>query len=338
MAFDSVLGHEPVRELLARAIGQGRLPHALLLAGPAGVGKKTLAIAVARALLCEVGGAEACDDCSSCRRATRGLHPDLSILVPDGASIRIEGVRELVRQIGGRPFEARARAFVVDDAHLMTEQAANALLKSLEEPPPTSQVFLVTASPQGLLPTIRSRCQLLRFGPLPPALLEAHLVRDHGLSMEDAQLRVSVAGGSLGAALSFDAEGYRALRDEVLGVVEGLERSGPLGRMEAAEVLAELEDLPLGLTALRALLRDVAALRAGGRTEALLNRDVASRLQRLAETPLGESAARLAEAVGEARLAVGGAPLASPYERRNANKLLAMDLLVEALKGRASTV
>jgi len=331
MAFDDILGHERVRALLGRAIRQGRLPHALLLAGPAGVGKKALALAAARRLLCEAEGDEPCGACAACRRASRGLHPDLMFVAPEGTAIKIEAVRELVRQIAGRPFEAAARAFVVDDAHLMTEQAANALLKSLEEPPPTSHVFLVSASPQGLLPTIRSRCQWLRFGPLPPTVLEGHLVQEHGLSPEEARLRVSVAGGSLGAALSFDAAGYRALRDDMLEVLESLEALEPVGRMEAAERLADLEDLPLGLTALRALLRDVAAVRAGAGTPALLNGDVGGRLRVLADGPLGPAAGRLAEAVGEVRTVVGGAPLASTYERRNANKLLSMDLMVEAL-------
>ena len=332
MAFDSVLGHERVRMLLAGAIRQRRLPPALLLAGPAGVGKKTLALAACRRLLCEGGADEPCEACAACRRAARGVHPDLMVLAPEGTAIKIEAVRELVRQVAGKPFEAAARAFVVDDAHLMTEQAANALLKSLEEPPPTSHVFLVSASPQGLLPTIRSRCQWLRFGPLPPAILERHLVDHRGLAPEEARLRVAVAGGSLGAALSFDAEGYRALRDEMLGVLEALERLEPFGRMEAAERLADLDDLPLGLTALRALLRDVAVARAGAGA-ALLNADVADRVQALAAGPLGPAATPLAEAVGEVRSAVGGAPLASTYERRNANKLLAMDLLMETFAG-----
>src|SRR6185295_17465602 len=108
--------------------------------------------------------------------------------------------------------EGRARAFVVDDAHLMTEEASNALLKSLEEPPPTSHVMLVTASPQALLPTIRSRCQTLRIGALPAPLIEAHL-REVGIDADDAQLRASLSGGSLAQALAFESSGYRGVRD-----------------------------------------------------------------------------------------------------------------------------
>jgi len=349
VAFDSVRGHDRVRGLLARVLERGRLPHALLFAGPDGVGKKTLALTLARALLCQGAASRPCDGCGVCRRILRAmdglderraaaldaddpllanhrLHPDFVLAEPlrrgVRSEIRIEQVRELVREIAGTPFEGRARAFVIDEAHLMTEQAANSLLKSLEEPPPTSHVMLVSASPQALLPTIRSRCQMLRLGPLPLALLEAEL-EARGLEPDEARLRATLAAGSLGAALAFESEGYRALRDSLLGILEGLAGASVLARMETAQRLQELEDPALGLTGLRSLLRDVAALRAGAKPAGLLNADVASRLERLAAGPLGGRAAALAEAAGETRAAL----------LRNAHKLLAMDLLLEKAAG-----
>jgi len=345
-----VLGHDRVKRVLGRALVQGRFPPALLLAGPEGVGKRTLALAAAAALVCREGGGDACGDCSACRRIARAtaslpelrkaaderadqperrnflLHPDLVLVEPRRTAtrldVRIEQVREMVRQIEGRPFEAPARVFVVDDAHAMTEQAQNALLKGLEEPPPTSHVILVTASPQGLLPTIRSRCQALRVGSLPVAAVEAHLREEAGLPPEEARLRASLAGGSLGAALAFESEAYHALRGDLLGLLEGL-GGGPLGRIQAAERLEQAEDLVLALTALRSLLRDVAALRAGCAPGSLLNADVADRLSALAGGRLGDRAPALAEMVGETRGAL----------RQSANKLLALDVLAETLAG-----
>ena len=127
MADGSIVGHERVRALLARSIQAGRLPPALLLAGPEGVGKRTVALAAARALVCETGQGVACDQCSACSRAARGLHPDVIVVEPETATIKIEQVRDMAREVLALPFEGRARGFVMDDAHVMTEQASNAL-------------------------------------------------------------------------------------------------------------------------------------------------------------------------------------------------------------------
>lgn len=321
MGFAEIVGHDRVKTILSAALRHGRLPPALLLSGPDGVGKKALALATGRALVCERGDGDACERCGACTRALRGLHPDLVLLEPDGATIKIDRVREVAREIAGRPFEARSRAFVIDEAHLLTEQAANALLKCLEEPCATSHVLLVSAAPQALLPTIRSRCQTLRVGTLPPALLAEHLETRRGLPKDEARLRAVLGGGSLGAALAFEPEAYRGLRDALLALLEALPRQGPLERMEAAERLAEVDDLPLALTALRAVLRDVAALAAGAPERSALNADVLPRLQALARGPLGPRSGELAAAVGETREAF----------RTNANRLLSMDVLLEKL-------
>jgi DNA polymerase-3 subunit delta' len=307
-----------VRELLLRALDAGRLPPALLLSGPEGVGKRTLALAVGRALVCERrGGCE--PTCAACRRAAQGAHPDVILVRPETQAIKIAQIRDVVREIMGRPFEAGARAVVIDDAHSMTEEAANALLKSLEEPPPTSHVLLVTSAPQALLPTIRSRCQALRMGPLPAPVLEEHLRTRAGLDAEEARLRAALAGGSVGAALAFESEAYRVVREELLALLEA--PAGAVARAEAAERIAELED-PLGaVTVLRSLLRDVEAIRCGGGADRLLNRDVAGRLAPLADGPLGDRALHLMGVAGET----------TERLQANANKLLAMDLLVEAV-------
>jgi DNA polymerase-3 subunit delta' len=318
MPFESVLGHDGVRALLSRALESGRIPPSLLFSGPAGVGKKRLALTFFRALMCEREGARPCDACEICRRCMKGLYPDLTLVEAAGAAIKVDQIRDVVAQIGGRPFEARSRGVVIDDAHLLTEEAANALLKSLEEPPPSSHVCLVTASPQALLPTIRSRCQEVRFGPLPPALIEERLAPE--LDRGEARLRAALSGGSLGVALAFESEGYRALRGDLLALLQRTVEGGALERLEAAEKLAELEDHALALTTLRGLLRDLAVLRLGLQ-EALLNQDVRPELEQLARSALGGQACRLAEHVGEVRSALEG----------NANRLLSMDFLLEGL-------
>jgi DNA polymerase III subunit delta' len=324
MRFADVLGHDRIKKLLQEALQRNRLPGSLLFTGPEGVGKRTLALAAARALLCDTRSGEACNACPPCNRTAKGLHPDLFVLEPEGTtvkSIKIEPVRDLVREIVARPFEGPARAFVIDDAHLMTEQAQNALLKSLEEPPATSHVMLVTAAPQALLTTIRSRCQTLRLGGLPASQVEGYLRERQGLAAEEARLRAALASGSLAAALSFEAGTYQTLRDGLLGLLERLPRLGPIERMQEAESLADADDVGETLTALRTLLRDVAAVVAGSSPGSLLNADIVPRLQALAAGPLGSRAAELAESVGESREAL----------RVNANRLLSMDVLMDRL-------
>jgi DNA polymerase-3 subunit delta' len=355
-----VRGHDRVRAILSRALERDRLPPALLFAGPDGVGKKLLALAVAQAALCERAPApEPCGECRACRKVSAALaperleelrqeadqhpdedvwrnfrlHPDLVLaegwrLTKTGRpraepEIRVDQVRDLIVEITGTPFEARRRVFVIDDAHTMNEAAQNALLKSLEEPPPRSHVILVSAAPLGLRQTIRSRCQLLRFGPLTRGAVAAHLAERRGVSEEEARTQAALAGGSLGAALAFESESYGRMRE---GLVDLLERAGtldPAARMEAAEALEQSEDPTLLLTTLRSLLRDLLALRAGASGEGLVHPDLADRLKPLATGPLGERAALLAERAGEARLALRGF----------ANKLLTFDLLVDALAG-----
>ena len=149
--------------------------------------------------------------------------------------IRVDQVRDLIGEIAGTPFEARRRVFVIDDAHTMNESAQNALLKSLEEPPPRSHVILVSATPLGLRQTIRSRCQMLRFGPLPRAAVAAFLTERNGVPPEEARLRAAVAGGSPGAALAFESEAYGRMREGLIDLLERAETLDPLERMEAAE-------------------------------------------------------------------------------------------------------
>lgn len=360
MRLADVQGHDRVRAILVRALERDRLPPALLFAGPDGVGKKTLALAVAQAVLCERAPApEPCDECRACRRISAALvperleelrseadrhpdedvwrnfrlHPDLVLaegwsLTKTGRprpepEIRVDQVRDLIAEIAGAPFEARRRVFVIDDAHTMNEAAQNALLKSLEEPPPRSHVILVSASPLGLRQTIRSRCQVLRFGPLTRAAVAAHLVQRRGASDEEARTQAALAGGSLGAALALGSEAYAQMREGLVALLERAEALDPLARLDAAETLEQSEDPALLLTTLRSLLRDLLALRAGAPRESLVHADIAQRLSPLASGRLGERAGLLAERAGEARSALRGF----------ANRLLTFDVLVDALAG-----
>jgi len=160
-------GQDRVAALLQRAIARDRVPHAYLFSGPAGAPMMDTAMALACALDCEVARGEGCGECEQCSKIIAGIHPDVVTLVREGAAqiVPIESVRnQVIARIGLPPHEAAVRVFVVEEATALAPPAANALLKTLEEPPPRTLFVLCTTAPEQLLPTIRSRCQRVRFG------------------------------------------------------------------------------------------------------------------------------------------------------------------------------
>jgi DNA polymerase III subunit delta' len=344
LALADVLGHEGVKAALRRSLERGALPSALLFTGPEGIGKRALALEVARSLVCERPQGEACGVCSSCQRVGRALdglaeareqaeaaeeavgfnfrlHPDLLLVEPMKDTIRVEQARALVHEVAERSFEGRGRAIVIDDAHRLTEQAANALLKSLEEPPPGTHFLLVTAAPEVLLSTIRSRCQRLRFSALPAATIETALSTRWGVPAVEARLRARLSGGSLKTAVAFESGAYRDLREELMSLIERWIDLDELGRLDAAQKLAELDEPRDALRIMRTLLRDVAALGAGAPDGRVLNVDVIERLRVLGASALAPRAAALAEHVGRIARALEG----------NAHRALSMDLLLDGV-------
>ena len=176
--FENIYGHDRVKSVLARMIEKDRLHHGLCFYGPSGIGKRLTAFETARAMLClrRTG----CGECPHCRKLLSGNHPDYLEVRPDGADIKVHQIREIAENLHYRPFEGRARMVVLDGVERMREEAANAFLKSLEEPPGYVYFILVTADLKALLPTIRSRCQKIAFQSLTREDKAAILVKRFG--------------------------------------------------------------------------------------------------------------------------------------------------------------
>ena len=213
--WDDLLGHDLVVEQLKRAAGRQRLSHSYLFLGPGGIGKKLLARKLAQSLLCQNSAdeeLEACGICPNCKRMQAGTHPDFyQIGCPEGKkSIPIElfvgsdeqrGRQGLCYEFSIRPMSSDRKIAIIDDAHLMQNEAANSLLKTLEEPPPKSLMILITDREEGLLPTIRSRCQTVRFRELPDEVLQSLIVtNEYVATAEEAQKLVALSDGSLETA------------------------------------------------------------------------------------------------------------------------------------------
>jgi DNA polymerase III subunit delta' len=194
------------------------LPPSSLFAGPEGVGKKTLALALARLAHCKAESRDwPCELCSSCLKANSGNHPDVTLVEPVTNTIRIETMRHMSQEVQYRPFQGKERFFVIDQADRMTEEASNSILKTLEEPPPTSKIVLVTAYPERLLSTIRSRCQTFLFRSLSRKEINEYLARTQ--TPGDRELRAAFAGGSIGSAIALDLKAMVADRDRMLNLL-----------------------------------------------------------------------------------------------------------------------
>ncbi|AEH44468.1 DNA polymerase III, delta prime subunit [Thermodesulfatator indicus DSM 15286] len=241
LSFSEIKGQEKALAILKQAQEENRLPHAYLFLGPEGVGRETTALSLFRRLLCVKQSG--CGECVPCKKFERGNHPDVEIIQPQGKSIKIEQIRELEAKLYFRPLEAERRFILFTDAEAMTREAANALLKSLEEPPAYTLFVLIAKSTEGLLPTIVSRCQVLRFRPIPKDTLKELLVKRLGITSEEAEGLAILAEGSVARALRLAEKGYL---EELARLVKAIATGKPHLIVSVAEVLPKLgEDLPL---------------------------------------------------------------------------------------------
>jgi len=327
MGFDQFQGNSSLLDTLIKQLASNRLPHSLLFAGPEGVGKRTLALLLAKAVNCQQSaGAGICGHCSSCHKIEAGTHPDLREIEPDGQFIKIEQTRELSREVFFTPFEARRRFFLINQAERLKMEAANSLLKTLEEPPETSHLILITDRPDELLSTIRSRCQMYRFSPLPAPLMEK-LLREKSTCPPDLLPLLSrLCEGSLGKALNLNLDEYLEQRDEMLLILSCCVPE--LSYVKVSRVLTSLsknkENFSGFMNILFGLLRDLMLLKTDPDAPWITNLDILPQLQALASKVEIHS---LQEAVQILDHLESGA-------KRNVNKALGLDQFVLKLSGR----
>ena len=265
MRLADIAGQDQATALLLRAVASGRLAHAILFDGPDGVGKHSAALGLGLALCCPVAPNLGCGTCDTCRRILDGQHPDVRVLAPETNQFLIEQAKDVVALASTRPHEAPARVLIIDQADCLNPSAANCLLKTLEEPRPGNFIVLVTAAPARLLPTIRSRCQRVRFVGIRPAILIELAIR-RGIDRARAETATATAGGSVSRL-------YELCESEVeskLWTVANRFRQavaanemGPIFDTAAAfSDKEERQDLPEALALLAGFYRDSLALAA----------------------------------------------------------------------------
>jgi DNA polymerase-3 subunit delta' len=286
--MDKFIGNHRAVSILKMAVEQNRLPHAMIFAGPSGVGKCTLALMTAQVLNCLAPqNGNACGQCNACRRimayvesrhkecvsgaeAACGVcsvcqgrnrrHPDIRLIEPEEkTAISIDQIRNVIAETAFQPLEARFRVLILDPADQMRGEAQNSLLKTLEEPPSRTVIILIATNPYLLLETIRSRARILPFGEIPSEQIARHLMQYEGKSEADALLAAALSGGSLGAALEFNTAEYRDVRESALEFVELLLCRGSFTSASAlAASVAKDKDVFLAwMESASALLRDI---------------------------------------------------------------------------------
>jgi DNA polymerase III subunit delta' len=359
MGFDSFLGNFRAVQSVRDMLGRGRVPGSLLFTGLEGTGKKTLALMLARALNCERRGPDGNDFCGECRhcrmadefiatsvedlarrreikdtqKRTEGLvYLDVQLIEPITRYILIEQIRQLRAAAYTRPFNLSQRVLIVDQAQAIHWQAADLLLKVLEEPPETTTIILVCPNAYELRPTIRSRCFTLQFGPVEEEVIERVLRDERGTNAKALALALRVANGSIAAARSLDLKAYVEQRRPWLTLLDTVAR--PSSRslappqwkalFDATKELAdERERVEESLRTGSILLRDIMHVLVGGGTSVVTNIDLLPRLETWAKALGMEQIQKLEEGIERAH----------SLQNRNVNQQLTYDALAAEVLG-----
>ncbi len=324
MAFDDFIGNRPIVEALRQQLNQDRLPHAFLFAGPAGIGKSLLANYLAKAANCQEFTSDFCDQCPSCQKINQQVHPDVRWYAPDGQFIKIDQMREFSREAFFHPFEGRKRVFVLDRADRLKIEAANSILKTIEEPPESTLVILVTEKLHDLLVTIRSRCQVYRFTPLQPSEIELLLGQRADTTSAERRLLTRLSQGSVSKAADFDLEEYKEIRKELLQLLNDCAQDFKYTKVSkfidkmVSRRQEEKDKFDLRVEVLFILLRDLFLLRIDFASPFITNVDVQDDLRSL-------SRSYSLKQLFDGTRALDHIELGS---RRNLNKSLAVDAFV----------
>lgn len=259
--FTQLLGQDKAKRLLRRSLAAERIPHAYIFKGPEGVGKRLFARGVAAAVNCRDGSrVGACGICSSCKKFRSQNHPDFLLIRPEKGVIKIDQIRRLTRELSYPPYESALRVVVIEDVQTMRREAANSLLKTLEEPPDNNLLILTAEASQAILPTLTSRCQVIPFAQLKMDETVTILV-SHGIDRDVAVLLARLSEGSPGRALLFQKTDMIVLWREIVAFLSDpavdVDRDVGVLLGYAEKMAALKEELPVLLGLLKIWMRDL---------------------------------------------------------------------------------
>jgi DNA polymerase-3 subunit delta' len=322
MSFKNVLGHSKPVELLQRAIKNDKVANSYLFWGNEGIGKKYVALQFAKVLNCPeimADSGDACDHCTSCKKIDHGLHPDVLVIEPEGQNIRVDQIRQLQRELSYRPYEGKRRVCILTAADRMAPHIPNTLLKTLEEPPLHTVIILLANNSRFILPTILSRCQPIRFLPLPVPLVSKWLREGSGFDEAEAHLLASLSEGSPGRALKIQEEIRQIPREELLKEWVGL-KSLSFERIGSwvGSLPSQRENLLLILEVAKTLLRDLVIVKTLKKGTDLMHSDLAPIIEAMATNQSLPSLLKRMETLHQTIIEI----------RANANTSLALEAMM----------
>lgn len=276
MSFSDIKGQDKPIQILKEYIKNNCLNGSFLFIGPEGIGKKLVTRTLAKALNCLGNNPDSCDACASCLKIEKNIHPDVHLIdVESSDAIKIEQIRQLQIDINLRPYEGKTKVFIVNDAHNLTAEAQNAILKILEEPPQDSLIILLSAKPQLLFKTIISRCKILKFYPLKRAALEENLKTDYHLDSDQAHFLAYFSEGRIGEALKLKERDFLKEKNRVID--EFVLKNSHLDNLLAENK----EDMRQNLNILAGWFRDIYLSKVGLRHQELINLDRKEQILRI---------------------------------------------------------
>jgi len=316
--LSDVIGHKEVVERLKNALRSGRIANAYIFSGPADIGKEFVAINFAKALNCHSKGEDSCDECISCRKIDDGNHADVMLIRPDGSRVKINQMRSLQRQGSYRAVEGDYKVYIITEAEKMTPEAANSILKTLEEPSGAMVLILLTSVYSALLPTIRSRCQSLRFSLVPLALLRRELEERLGLPDSKARWAALRSQGRVGRALKLAKKNKEDVHDDILSSLPNLSRKNEVNLLHIFREAESLSKEQNSLDALVSWYRDLLLVKQGCSQDLLIHSDKKGTLEKIAMSYSDIQIEKLIKAILRTQNLI----------QRNVNPTLALEVLI----------
>ncbi|TCL00038.1 DNA polymerase-3 subunit delta' [Natranaerovirga hydrolytica] len=244
-SFNDIIGYEDIKNHFKKSIQSNKISHAYIISGPKGMGKKLIANVISKTLQCEKGEEEPCNACTSCKQYDSNNNPDVKFVhATKTKSIGVDDIREQVnKDIHIKPYSYKNKIYIIDEADTLTEQAQNALLKTIEEPPEYGIIFLLVNHTNNMLPTILSRCVVLQLKPIQETIIKDYLMRQYKIEPQETNLYVSMAQGNIGKAQELViSDEFRTMRMKAIDLLKKINTLSDIEMMNVAPQLEEYKD------------------------------------------------------------------------------------------------